>query len=67
MPINLGFIGVAGLVTVIVYQSGLSMLGNGIMLLVFGGVLLAINFKISKAKQKTPAIENNEEVEYDEK
>ncbi|MBO5937803.1 MAG: DUF2157 domain-containing protein [Clostridia bacterium] len=67
MPINLGFIGVAGLVMVIVYQSGLSMLGNGIMLLIFGGVLLAINFKISKAKQKTPAIENNKEVEYDEK
>ena len=67
MPINLGFIGVAGLVMVIVYQSGLSMLGNGVMLLIFGAVLLAINFKISKAKQKTPAIENNEEVEYDEK
>ena len=67
MPINLGFIGVAGLVMVIVYQSGLSMLGNGIMLLIFGGVLLAINFKISKVKQKTPATENNEEVEYDEK
>ncbi len=67
MPINLGFIGVAGLVMVVVYQSGLSMLGNGIMLLIFGAALLAINFKISKAKQKTPAIENNEEVEYDEK
>lgn len=67
MPINLGFIGVAGLVMVLVYQSGLSMLGNGVMLLVFGGVLLAINFKISKAKQKIPVIENNEEVEYDEK
>ena len=67
IPINLGFIGTAGLVMVIVAQSGLSMLGNGIMLLVFGGVLLAINFKISKSKQKTPAIENNEEVEYDEK
>lgn len=67
MPINLGFIGIAGLVMVMVYQSGLSMLGNGVMLLLFGGVLLAINFKISKAKQKTPVIENNEEVEYDEK
>ena len=67
MPINLGFIGVAGLVMVLVYQSGLSMLGNGVMLLIFGGVLLAINFKISKAKQKTPVIENNEEAEYDEK
>lgn len=67
MPINLGFIGVAGLVMVVVYQSGLSMLGNGIMLLIFGGVLLAINFKLTKSKQKTPATENTEEVEYDEK
>ena len=67
MPINLGFMGVAGLVTVIVYQSGLSMLGNGVMLLIFGGVLLAINFKLTKSKQKTPVTENNEEVEYDEK
>ncbi len=66
IPINLGFVGVAGLVMVVISQSGFSMLGNGIMLLVFGGILLAINFKISKAKQKTPAIENKEEVEDNE-
>lgn len=66
IPINLGFVGTAGLVMVVISQSGFSMLGNGIMLLVFGGILLAINFKISKAKQKTPAIENNEEVEDNE-
>ena len=67
IPINLGFIGVAGLVFVIISQSELSMLGNGLLLLAFGAVFLAINFKISKAKQKTPAIENNEEVQNDEK
>lgn len=66
IPINLGFIGVAGLVFVIISQSELSMLGNGLLLLVFGGVFLAINFKISRAKQKTPALENNEEVQSDE-
>lgn len=67
MPINLGFVGTAALVMVVVSQSGLSMLGNGLLLLLFGGVLLAINFKISKSQQKTPVIENNEEAEYDEK
>ena len=67
IPINLGFVGVCGLVMVIVGQSELSMLGNGLLLLVFGGVLLAINFRISKAKQKTPALENNGEVQDDEK
>ena len=67
IPINFGFLGVAGLVFVIISQSELSMLGNGLLLLAFGAVFLAINFKISKAKQKTPAIENNEEVQNDEK
>ena len=67
IPINLGFFGVAGLVFVIISQSGLSMLGNGLLLLAFGAVFLAINFKISKAKQKTPALENTEEVQNDEK
>ena len=67
IPINLGFSGVAGLVFVIISQSELSMLGNGLLLLTFGAVFLAINFKISKAKQKAPAVENNEEVQNDEK
>ncbi len=67
IPINIGFVGVSAMTILVVAQSGLSMLGNGIMLLVFGGVLLAINFKISKAKQKTPTLENNEEVQEDEK
>lgn len=67
LPINLGFVGVSALAMVLVYQSGLSMLGNGLMLLVFGAVLLVINFKISMAKQKTPALENNGEVHNDEK
>lgn len=67
LPINLGFIGVSALAMVVVAQSGLSMLGNGILLLILGGVLLAINFKISKAKQQTPVSENNGEVSSDEK
>lgn len=66
IPINIGFIGVAGLVFVVISQSDLSMLGNGLLLLAFGAVFLAINFKISRAKQKTPALENNEEVQSNE-
>ncbi len=66
LPINLGFISVAGLTVLVVAQSGLSMMGNGIMLLVFGGALLAINFRLSRAKQKTPASEISEEVQSDE-
>lgn len=66
IPINIGFVGVSAMTMLVVSQSDLSMLGNGIMLLVFGGVLLTVNFRISKAKQKTPAIENNEEAEDDE-
>ena len=67
IPINLGFLGVAGLVFVIISQSELSMLGNGLLLLAFGAVFLVINFRISKAKQKVPALENTEEVQNDEK
>ena len=67
IPINFGFIGVAGLVFVIISQSELSMLGNGLLLLAFGAVFLVINFRISKAKQKVPALENTEEVQNDEK
>ncbi len=66
LPINAGFIGVGAMVIAILSDSGLSMIANGFILLIFGGVLLAINFKISKAKQKTPAIENNEEVQGNE-
>lgn len=66
LPINLGFISIAGLTVVAVSQSELSMMGNGIMLLVFGGVLLAINFRLSRSKQKTPAPEKEEEVQDNE-
>lgn len=66
LPINLGFISVAGLTVLAVAQSGLSMMGNGIMLLVFGGVLLAINFRLSRAKQKIPVCEISEEVQSNE-
>ena len=66
LPINLGFISVAGLTVLVVAQSGLSMIGNGILLLVFGGVLLAINFRLSRVGQKTPVSEISEEVQRDE-
>lgn len=66
LPINLGFISIAGLTVLAVSQSGLSMMGNGIMLLVFGGVLLAINFRLSRSKQKTPASQITQEVQSDE-
>ena len=66
LPINLGFIGVGATVITILVDSGLSMMTNGFILLVFGGVLLAVNFRLTKAKQKTPATENNEEVQNDE-
>lgn len=67
LPINLGFIGVGATVITLLADSGLSMMANGFILLIFGGVLLAVNFRLTKAKQKTPAIENNEEVQNDEK
>lgn len=67
IPINVGFIAISALAMVVVAQSGLSMLGNGILLLVLGGILLTINFKISKAKQRTPVLENEGEVSSDEK
>ncbi len=66
LPINAGFIGVGAMVIAILSDSGLSMIANGFILLIFGGVLLAINFRLSKAKQKAPAIENNEEVQGNE-
>ena len=66
LPINAGFIGVGAMVIAILSDSGLSMIANGFILLIFGGVLLAINFRLTKAKQKLPSSQNNEEVQDDE-
>ena len=66
LPINFGFVSVAGLTVLVVSQSGLSMMGNGIMLLVFGGALLAINFKLSRSRQILPVPEISQEVQGDE-
>ncbi len=60
--INLGFISVAALTLLFVYQSGLSMIANGILLLIFGGVLLAINFRLSRKNVKKDMAVINEEV-----
>ena len=60
--INLGFTSVAALALLFVYQSGLSMIANGFLLLIFGGVLLAINFRLSRQNAKKEIAIVNEEV-----
>lgn len=66
LPINLGFISVAIITLLVVYESGLSQIGAGVLLLVFGVVLLAINFRISKFNQKKETEHKIAEVETDE-
>ena len=60
--INIGFTSVAALALLFVYQSGLSMIANGFLLLIFGGVLLAINFRLSRKNAKKEFAVVNEEV-----
>ena len=60
--INIGFTSVAALALLFVYQSGLSMIANGFLLLIFGGVLLAINFRLSRKNAKKDMAVINEEV-----
>lgn len=67
IPINTGFISVAALTILIVSQSGLSLIGNGILLLIFGALLLAVNFRISRQNQKITAVNNETEVSSDDK
>ncbi len=66
LPINTGFISVTALTFLIIYQSDLSMLINGLLLLVSGAVLLIINYRLSKKPKKIPVTENTEEVQRDE-
>ena len=63
LPINTGFISVSALTVLIVAQSGFSMIINGLLLLVCGGVLLLINYKLSKKAVKASVPENTEEVQ----
>ena len=56
LPINTGFISVTALTFLIIAQSELSMLVNGLLLLVAGAVLLTINYKLSR-KPKTVLVE----------
>ena len=63
LPINTGFISVSALTVLIVAQSGFSMIINGLLLLVCGGVLLLINYRLSKKAVKAPVSENTEEVQ----
>lgn len=60
--INIGFTSVAALALLFVYQSGLSMIANGFLLLIFGGVLLAINFSLARQNAKKNVAVINEEV-----
>lgn len=63
LPINIGFISVAAITILTVSLSGLSLIGNGLLLLVFGAVLLAVNFRISRQNQKLKAMALNEKKE----
>lgn len=63
LPINTGFVFVSALTFLIVAQSGFSMIINGLLLLVCGGVLLLINYRLSKKSAKAPVPENSEEVQ----
>ncbi len=67
LSINTGFISVAAITFLIVSQSGLSLIGNGILLLIFGAVLLAVNFRISRQNRKKDVPVITEEVSGDEK
>ncbi len=66
LPINTGFVSVSALTFLIVYQSDLSMIVNGLLLLVCGTVLLFINYKLSRKPKKAPVAVNTEEVADDE-
>ncbi len=68
LPINIGFISVAAITILTVSLSGLSLIGNGLLLLIFGAVLLAVNFRISRQNQKlkTAALKGEKEVSGDE-
>lgn len=62
LPINIGFIGIAALTILIVTQSGFTLIGNGILLVIFGGVLLAINYTISRSNRKKNTVQPLTEV-----
>ena len=66
IPINAGFITIAVNSAIFINASSLGMLTNGIILLIFGAVLLAINLKFSLQNKKTPAAEITEEVQNNE-
>ncbi len=66
LPINTGFISVSALTFLIIYQSGLSMIANGLLLLVAGAVLLVINYRLSKKPKMIPVQETSQEVQENE-
>ncbi len=64
-PMNVGFIFLVIYTMMLVMQSNTSMFVNGILLMIFGALLLFVNFRISKSKFVLS--QNNEEVQDDEK
>lgn len=67
LSINTGFISVGIITYTIIWQSGLSLIGNGILLLIFGAVLLTFNYRFTRRKVKTVTAEELQEVNGDEK
>lgn len=66
LPINFGLISVAVIALLVIYQSGLSLIAAGVLLLVFGIALLTINFRISRLNQKKETKNSIGEVHEDE-
>ena len=66
LPVNLGFISVAAVTMLFLSVSGLSLIGNGLLCLAFGAVLLAINFIFSKQNKKMAVQVNDGEVRENE-
>ena len=62
LSINAGFVAVSAVTIGFVHQSGLSLAANGVLLVIFGAILLAINFRISRKNVKKDMVVINEEV-----
>lgn len=67
LSINTGFISVGAVTYFLIWQSGLSLIGNGLLLLIFGAVLLTFNYRFTRRKVKTVPPSELQEVNGDEK
>ena len=66
LPVNVGFISIAILTFIILASSGLSLIGNGLMLSACGAALLIINYRLSKKSKKAKTPDTAKEVSFDE-